>query len=695
MPAPCALDVSPITPPHNYLTNPTAQLFYVMIVVVIMMASGTTDPVRRATDKAWPSTRKTLNTPGSDGSGSNDADAVYCRNNVDTNPVCSRFWALGEVVNDGCPIGLPNYMSVYTATQNCSAAASVADPASGTTTECEAFAATCALCEAACKEQQILDIKDALLPASYFVFFLCGYLFVVCVLNTFLIHLDEIEGGKKLLGTGMNAILAMLSFVVVIIGSYGAYNASENDAASGEIPTSMWILIGSGVFALLVSGLAVFALQADNHFLLRVSTLVLTFTGIFTLCVALLLGVASGAVMDDMGYYYDVNYFKMRNALEKADNTYCQMSKEECLDLTTENIPVYAKDGDGVKIADVPPITRDQIWQNQHFEAAKEAGKTGAAAWLAPCLTTGVCIFCDPFAEVLQTEWVGVHDGSANISLFAEAVTGEPCQTEFTNQPHYTESPSCVLGAPKVNWTMATGMDIGPLFGSVPNDATALGGQAYQEPKAGLSPFELANLIENYTQSTWNPSVVASMGRCEVAIQEYVTNGDTCIEDLAAGAAGYGTYKQDCDACNSLTLPFLFIHESTGETYMQCSNFFIGHMLYECGLDGASAATCQDEFYTDEDKVAHATFMADLALKDGSRSKFCGYSDDACKAKIQNFVESSMSTIAIFGCIFLVFFVGVIYFTLEAIKFYRGGDDGDDDDDEPDDGAKGEDEEEV
>merc|ERR1712166_1629584 len=120
------------------------------------------------------------------------------------------------------------------------------------------------------------------------------------------------------------------------------------------------------------------------------------------------------------------------------------------------------------------------------------------------------------------------------------------------------------------------------------------------------------------------------------------------------------------------TLPFLFIHESTGETYMQCSNFYI-----------------------DEDKVAHATFMADLALKDGSRSKFCGYSDDACKAKIQNFVESSMSTIAIFGCIFLVFFVGVIYFTLEAIKFYRGGDDGDDDDDEPDDGAKGEDEEEV
>ena len=48
--------------------------------------------------------------------------------------------------------------------------------------------------------------------------------------------------------------------------------------------------------------------------------------------------------------------------------------------------------------------------------------------------------------------------------------------------------------------------------------------------------------------------------------------------------------------------------------------------------------------------------------------------------KIQDKVENSMTTIGVFGIIFLLFFMAIIYFTMQAIRIYKG-DGGDDDGD--------------
>ena len=61
----------------------------------------------------------------------------------------------------------------------------------------------------------------------------------------------------------------------------------------------------------------------------------------------------------------------------------------------------------------------------------------------------------------------------------------------------------------------------------------------------------------------------------------------------------------------------------------------------------------------------------------GAETDFCGYSDAACQAKIKDSIESSMSTIGTMGAIFIVFFLVIMFLTLQGIKIYNGGDDDD------------------
>lgn len=59
-------------------------VLFIMIVIVLMMATGTTDPIRRATDAAWDDTIKGL-TIDQDGSG------IYCENYGGT--ACGTWYA--------------------------------------------------------------------------------------------------------------------------------------------------------------------------------------------------------------------------------------------------------------------------------------------------------------------------------------------------------------------------------------------------------------------------------------------------------------------------------------------------------------------------------------------------------------------------------------------------------------------------
>eukprot|EP01045_Picozoa_sp_COSAG04_P048937 COSAG04_NODE_19044_length_426_cov_0.951070_1_plen_141_part_11 len=131
-----------------------------------------------------------------------------------------------------------------------------------------------------------------------------------------------------------------------------------------------------------------------------------------------------------------------------------------------------------------------------------------------------------------------------------------------------------------------------------------------------------------------------------------VTDSSACRgsdTDVPAGDAN--SYKADCDACNE-TPDFTF---ASGLGSDACLNYFVGHIEDAC-LVNDNAPTCQDEFWLDEHKADHIEYMVDKAYATdakpdvgtaapGAETDFCGYSDEACQAKIKDSIESSMSVI--------------------------------------------------
>ena len=73
-----------------------------------MMATGTTDPIRRATDKTWSNTLPLLTIEGSAGP-DNAADAIYCQVyggaewNVCALPIGIELVVNGRAISDGDP----------------------------------------------------------------------------------------------------------------------------------------------------------------------------------------------------------------------------------------------------------------------------------------------------------------------------------------------------------------------------------------------------------------------------------------------------------------------------------------------------------------------------------------------------------------------------------------------------------------
>jgi hypothetical protein len=661
-------------------------VIYIMIVVVLMMASGTTDPIRRATTETWDETRQSLTLGGSDGEGS---EGIYCETRTTANFACQNYYSSARTTTT-CTLkaGAADAeleTHIREGLLNCSA---INDKV-GTT--CSTLATQCSQCDAACMEQQITDVKDAILPVSIFVFVVVVFLFINCTYNTILVSSSEdlSEGGiKKLMGMGLNGVLVLFALVLVIMGCVGAYQA---DDAGGDVPTSMIVTILTGVVVLGVCGVALAAIQLDNHLLLRLATIVMVFFTIFLTLMALLLGISSGAVMDDMGYYYDVNYPKLRNAMEKVDNGFCQMTKEQCTNLVVNNVASTVDDEDGTAIDGSTPITRADVWKAQHAEAAIEASKDDAPTWLAPCDTTGICIYCDDFVETVESLWIGEYDATANQTLYASAV-----EDEFCSASDALATTSCVEAAPRVNWTDALGLDLGPQFiaadadGGDATTAAQTGGKNWASVSAGatMTAAQLATRLDNYTKKSNRADMGTAarelsswMGYCELAILNYAQD-DTKCKDPSINPLGF---DDDCGKCiSNIGDGFKFTFENSGEDYLACSNFFYGHIHYHCLETAAGSATCQDLFYGTHSSITAAAaadntkFMIDLAFADGSRSKFCGYSDKACKKKIQDKVENSMTTIGVFGIIFLLFFIAIIYFTMQAIRIYKG-DSGDDD----------------
>jgi hypothetical protein len=647
-------------------------MLYIVIVVAIMMATGTTDPIRRTTSEGWPDIKATLTLPGTDGT----SDGIYC----ETQPVssaCGMYYAAAKSATSTCKMGRED-PDVRAGLLNCTAILDY-DKGGINTGGCSVMAQVCSQCEMACMEQQILDVKDAILPMSIVVFCVMGYLFVVTCINTIMSHHEELgEGGWGMLGLVMNGILALCSFILIVIGCIGAYNA---DDAGGDIPATMIVTILTGFALFFVSILVIVAVKVmNNTFMLRVGTGLMVFMCIFLTLMGLLLGISSGAVMEDMDYYYEVNYPKLRAGLEKADNSYCQMTKTQCIDLTIDDKPCPVLDSDGVEVEKVSRIRRKEVWAAQHAEAAKSAQVSivGADAWLSPCKTTGICIYCDEFIQRVQTKFIGVYDKRVNSTLGRGHIEGEACYVSDSKT-------GCVEAAPLIDFKTSLSWDpkTKPSY-KAPSPAGPL-----QTARA------LADALDNYTKAANKASPVGTysahrrmtnmMGKCELAIGDYVADKDMCPDPPKDATS----FNADCLECSSAVgNKFNFVSDKSGKDYMKCANFVYGHVTVDCQATTTGTATCQEQFYgntraagagqvTKADALKHTTRFVNAALADDSRSQFCGYSDRACKAKIRDAIESSMATMGTFGAIFLVFFLAILFFTMKAISIFKGGDEDD------------------
>jgi len=451
------------------LINVALFLFlYILIVIVLMMATGTTDPVREATVETWELTKPTLTIPGSDPDG--DPVGSYCQHQTEGS-ACTMYYAQA-IITDTCQMG-PGYGRMELL-NNCTKAN---DPTplmgEGDNTGCSDLYNLCTQCDTACMEAQIQEVKDNLEPASLFVLLMIVYLTITIVWNNVMVANDDLEGVPQMVGFVLNGILLALSFVLMVMGGVGAWKADDAcpSAADGCIPTSMVLLTLIGAGLLVISGIVLVGVQTGNGMLIQVMTIVMIFMAIFMVLFGLLLGMSTGVVMDDMTYYYDTQYPKLRSALEKANNEYCQMSKEQCINIvtaasspldTTNTVTVQTEDysedvtdDDGNVV--VMPFA--DMWKAMHAEAALEAaalddsGASTAPAWLAPCATTGICIYCQDLLDPMENDPLYVWDNTADSSLI-----GTPC-TDATDA-------SCVERAPNFNWDWG-------LIGAVNNTDTA------------------------------------------------------------------------------------------------------------------------------------------------------------------------------------------------------------------------------
>lgn len=707
------------------------------MVCALMMATGTSDPVRRATETGWPDALPFLTSPRSAG-GDNPTEAIYCQ--VYGGARCATWYEDAVRAGDDCTIDEEGSLSAKMALDNCTQLAA-GEPYS----QCSNLYHTCKNCEAACMEAAIQDVKDVILPASTFVFIFCGYLFITVLWNNVMLASEDLSGVKKMIGLGLNAGLILFSIIVAVMCGLAASSASESCQSidGGCVPDTLISMIAISVGLMLVGGLCLGGVQINNHMLLRTGTLIMVFLSLLSLLTGLIMGISSGVVMDDMEYYYDVNYPRLRAALEQADPNYCKLRKTECTQLAGNGADVFPKIcnddySECLPIEGAEPMTPASVWPNMWAVASVAASDQAIVAentWLEPCETSGVCIFCSEFYATVQ---------SARTELVVDGAI-VLCEGEDTAD---TSDDVACLAAPNLDWKSAvtppSSDDVSTRW-SRAQRADAEGRPVLKCAESGVAQCAVAqstfpyvasdcaavtalddsnacdavegctytgdgtcvlqagilaasndgntgwaDMISNYTMyqsRTWR----ANKLKCETALSAHTkVEGDNICkgsgDSVPAGDAG--TYAADCDSCNSEPA-FSF---SAPESSSYCLSYFVGHMEDACIEDG-TAPSCRDEFWESANKAENIAYFVEKAYEvaaepdegsaaPGAANDFCSYSDGGCKAKIKHSIESSMQTVGIVGAVFVLFFMIIIYCTLQGIKIYKGGDGGDDGDKE-------------
>jgi hypothetical protein len=586
------------------LINIALFLFlYCLIVIVLLMASGTTDPVTDATEETWDITKPTLTIPGSDPDG--DAVFTYCQTQGGVNCGGASGFYETAIKTATCQMA-PGY-SQKEVLDNCTILRD--DPgqgmgSAGGNSGCAGYYDICVACDAGCKAAQIQDVKDNLEPASLFVLLMIGYLTITIVWNSVMLENEGLGGVPQMVGYVLNGVLLALSFFLFAMSAIGAWKASDAcpKAADGCVPTSMTILVLIGFGTFVVAGIAVFGVHTENSLCVTIATIIMVFLAIFMVMFGLIIGMSTGVVMEDAEYYYDTNYPKLRSALEKADNSYCQMSKAQCVDMIKSGAsqPVQTDDyKEAVLDEDDNAVmcAFANVWPHMYAEAsiaALETDAVGAAknpTWLDACATTGICIYCNNlFENTPSVEYYAYNNlATGNDAAGNAKVAGAACT------PTGATDNQCVQKTPNFVWNQG-------LAGAVNS--------------SGVWTAETAffTVGQDTSYSTFNPKTTNAVPNSLTSASLYdSTLPDASVikatslrcmgEDATASlASDYDATKKDCNDC--ITGPDdnphcygVFTVDDDATLYnARCRNMDLAQMKRAASLtnNGNTADPCDD-----------------------------------------------------------------------------------------------------
>ena len=513
------------------------------MVMILLMATGTTDPVRRATTESWDVILPTVAVPGS--YPDTDPDGTYCEYQA-TGTACSTFYTDAKAAplvsdpNGACQFGTG--YSIYESMRNCSILGDLPATASGSNGGCGSFEPQCVACNSACMEAQIEDVKENLAPASNLALFMMLYFVVAVVWNNTMMRVIDEEGLEAMgvpmiIGLVINGLMGLIATLIIIIGSYGYSQASDACPGSTDcVPAAMTWLILIGVAAAAVSAVCVAGIMTQKVFPIEVATAIMALLGVAMVLVAIILGMSVGTVMDDATYYYDVNYPKLRSALEKGSEDYCAMDAATCKAVASSAhtpAPVMSE-GEQITCDEDDPycvttMSFGDLWMNMHAAMAEQAALVDATHWLkVPCTTTSICIFCENMYKSVTPEFNAQFPASymwaaAGVAGGVAHAAGDAC-TDYSDA-------GCMLAAPKFDW----------------RDALVGTNSADGDPRiwtAGASA-DGSCTAGGWWEATTQDDATGCSGQWErdvVMLESGVTTGQRCMsEELSTDSGHYGS----------------------------------------------------------------------------------------------------------------------------------------------------------
>ena len=274
-----------------------------MVVVAFVLASGTTDPIRRAFETSY-----------------GEAGKVYT---ADQMAAQTEFragqWRLGACARDFTP------NAGCVAFAKASALSSEQAEYYGNCTTLPAakqgaFLAPCVLCVKQCREASIVLAGDNLKLVTYVAIGAFVYVCLALGWNNTLVDTEgEWSGFKGQVGLVLNGSLLLLALGLFGLGIYGAVTANAEDVCpSGDcIGMAVYGCIVVGLFLIVVSGMAVFAIRKNSPIFLHIADQVLVWMGLALLFICVFLMIISGA-MDDVNAKYDENFEDLKKAANSA-----------------------------------------------------------------------------------------------------------------------------------------------------------------------------------------------------------------------------------------------------------------------------------------------------------------------------------------------------------------------------------------